>query len=663
MKKQLKWMITSAILATAVAGGVNGSSYAADETAVYTLNPIVVTATRTEKQDVDVPATTTIISEKDIQDKGYTSVFDALEHTVGVDSYSYSNSGDDLGGSLSRFYIRGMDKGTLVLVNGAPVNVMNYSSTEGVPIDAVEKIEVIKGSNSVLYGAEAMGGVVNIITKRGGKPSASISAKYGNYDSGYQVGVTGDGYTAFFTRDFTDTQDQAAQIFPKSKYNWTNGKGRKSSLYISAQLTDKLSLDWSHVDRNKKRYAFAVVDGKKTNNYYTTSMSGIYDYDTQRNNINLIYNDKDNEFKSILAYNNRRLESRQAKTDVSPYTRGSTVYNIYGITFDNQKTWHFNNESDSLTSGVTFKREHYKKLNKSSDRIYRDAYSIYSSYDHKFNDKLSTIIGMRGEFIKGNGWDKEQNVFLPQWQMLYKMNDNWSLYSNVGKSFDMPAINSKYYSTKLINFDIQPQKGWTYEIGSKYIKDKDSLKIAVFHMDVDNYFKWVKEQDIMEGGDKNINVQVNGGKFKNTGIEAEWIHTINDNWQYNVGLSLSDPKLKSKYVVGHKNEWMQEAAKVQGNVGVQYTDKKWNANLNLFVTGDREYSYYTKNGDIAKTKGNYDHAIPTRINLTSAISYAPNSNQRITLNMYNLLDRHNCINENENWDLPFNWTLTYKYSF
>lgn len=657
MKKEMKWLVLGALL-TGITGGVNGNANAAE--AVYELNPVVVTANRTEKADIDVPATTTIITAEDIQKKGYISVFDALEHTIGVDSYNYSaGGGDDLGGSQSRFYIRGMDKGTLVLVNGAPINVMNYSSTEGVPIDAVEKIEVIKGSNSVMYGAEAMGGVVNIITKRGGKPSASISAKYGNYESGYQVGVTGEGYTAFFTRDFSDTLDNAAQIFPKSSYNWTNGKGRKSSLYVSTQLTDKLSLDWSHVDKNKKRAAYKVSNGKKTDQYYSY---GLYDYDSQRNNINLIYDDKDSEFKSVLAYNNRRIDTRQFKSGKAPAVRG-TNYNVYGITFDNQKTWHFNDGKDSLTSGLTFRREHYKSLATPTDRIHRDAYSLFSSYDHRFNDKLSTIIGVRGEFVKANGWDKEQNVFLPQWQMLYKVNKNWSVYSNIGKSFDMPAINSKYYSTKVHNFNIQPQEGWSYELGTKFINDKDSVKIAIFHMDVDNYFKWVKENEILSGGNASMNVQINGGKFKNTGIEAEWVHTINENWQYNVGLTFSDPKLKSPYVEGHRNEWLQEAAKVQGNMGVQYSNQKWSANLNLFVTGDREYSYYTKEGTIAKTKGTYDHSIPTRINLTSAISYAPNANQKISLNMYNLLDRHNCINENENWDLPFNWTLTYKYSF
>lgn len=132
------------LLAGAVLLSLAGWSGAAAADQVYTLNPVVVTAQRMETVDLKVPATTTVISAKDIKDKGYTSVFDALEQTVGVDSYSYSNSGEDLGGAQSRFYIRGMDKGTLVLVNGAPINIMNYSSTEGIPKDAIEKLKSLK---------------------------------------------------------------------------------------------------------------------------------------------------------------------------------------------------------------------------------------------------------------------------------------------------------------------------------------------------------------------------------------------------------------------------------------------------------------------------------------------------------------------------------------
>ena len=135
-------LMTALITGSVLWGGTN--AFAAESVGEFELDPMVVTAQRMETRDLDTPATTTIITAKDIKDKGYTSVFDALEQSIGVTSYSYSPSGDDLGGSQSRFYIRGFDKGTLVLVNGAPINIMNYSSTEGIPLEAVEKIEIIK---------------------------------------------------------------------------------------------------------------------------------------------------------------------------------------------------------------------------------------------------------------------------------------------------------------------------------------------------------------------------------------------------------------------------------------------------------------------------------------------------------------------------------------
>lgn len=654
-----KYTIRALILAALTASLCGGVANAAP--AVYSLNPVVVTATRTETNDIDVPATTTVITAEDIKNKGYTSVFDALEQSVGVTSYSYSNGGDDLGGSVSRFYIRGMDKGTLVLVNGAPVNIMNYSSTEGVPIDAVEKIEIIKGSNSVLYGAEAMGGVVNIITKKGGESSASVSAKYGNYNSGYQASVSGEKFTAFFDQTYSDEVDATNKVFEKSSRLWKLGKGNKTSFYLSGQLSDKLSLDWSHVDTNKNRYSMEVKNGIPTGNISSGDKdTGKYEYDSQRNNINLIYDDKDAEFRSILAYNNRRLDTVNVAYNkdesVKRISRG-TNYNVYGLTFDTQKSWHFNDGADDLTSGVTFKREHWKRLSDRSDKIGRNAFSVYSSWQHEFTPRLTGIFGARGEFSQDNGWDKEQNVFLPQVQLLYKLNQDWSLYTNVGKSFDMPAINSKYYSAKIRNWNVQPQQGWTYEIGSKYIHGKDNLKIAAFHMNIDDYFQWVKENTVIEGGDPGINVQVNGGTFRNTGVEAEWIHVVNDNWKYNLGLSISNPEINTN------GKWVQESARLQGNAGFQYTSQKFLANVNFFITGDREDSYYNKLGQIATKYGGYDHQVPDRIQLNSTLQYMPDDHQTIVLNLYNILDRDNPINENENWDLPFNWMLTYKYAF
>ena len=83
----------------------------------------------------------------------------------------------------SRIAIRGVSNGTLIMLNGAPINLRGKYFLDAIPVDNVEKVEIIKGSGSVLYGSEAMGGVINIITKN--KFNNSVKVGVGNY--GQQV--------------------------------------------------------------------------------------------------------------------------------------------------------------------------------------------------------------------------------------------------------------------------------------------------------------------------------------------------------------------------------------------------------------------------------------------------------------------------------------------
>lgn len=404
---------------------------------------------------------------------------------------------------------------------------------------------------------------------------------------------------------------------------------------MSGKLTDKLSLDWSYLNTNKTRYAMEVVKGTcaYTGNIRPGSLgssnAGVYRYDDVRNNVNLIYNDQDSKYRSVLAYNNRKLDSHNIYYDKKQNVLGTmrgTNYNVQGITFDNQKTWDFNDGKDKLIGGITFKRELYKGKASLPGKVFgsigRNAYSVYSSYSHQFNDRFSSIVGVRGEFTQDNGWDDKHNVFLPQLQLLYKIND-----------------------------------GWSYEFGSKYINGKDSLKLAIFHLDIDNKFDWVSEKYLGIGTDDKNTIQINVGKYKNTGFESEYQHVINSNWSYNIGLTIANPKNQDKGATKDAlGKWKQADARVQGSAGIQYTDRKWTAGLNLFVTADREDAYY-------KYDSKTIHKTPERIQMNSTVSYAPNDNQAITLNLYNLLDRRDSLNKYENWDLPFNWTLTYKHSF
>ena len=165
----------SALMVALVTGNVSWGGtvvHAEEPSQAFTLDPMVVTAQRMETRDLDTPAAVTVISSEEIKKSGAVNVDTLLAQQIGFNGMSYGPNGQEYGGSASRTKIRGLDKGTLVLVNGAPMNLLNYNAISNIPLDSIEKIEIVRGSNATLYGAEAMGGVINIITKK-----ASGSAK------------------------------------------------------------------------------------------------------------------------------------------------------------------------------------------------------------------------------------------------------------------------------------------------------------------------------------------------------------------------------------------------------------------------------------------------------------------------------------------------------
>jgi vitamin B12 transporter len=148
--------------------------HAADDS--VDLKPLSVTRTRTS----DTPSPVTVITEKEIREKQYTQVLNLLREEVGMEVVQ---SGP-LGTATSVFMRGAESSSTLVLVDGIQVN----SNTTGafnfpdISIDNIERIEILRGPQSTLWGSDAVGGVINIITKRGkGKPTHSISFEGGSF--------------------------------------------------------------------------------------------------------------------------------------------------------------------------------------------------------------------------------------------------------------------------------------------------------------------------------------------------------------------------------------------------------------------------------------------------------------------------------------------------
>lgn len=175
-------VILSMILGTSVVWG--GTALAAD-VEEFALDELVVTASRTEQKAFDTQADITVITREDLEKKHYTDLGDALKDVPGVTLQNYGLTGENY--TANRLYINGSSN-LVVLVDGMRANVNGSTSavlspSEYANLDTVERIEVLRGSASTLYGSDAVGGVINIITRKqkANGVHTSISASGGSF--------------------------------------------------------------------------------------------------------------------------------------------------------------------------------------------------------------------------------------------------------------------------------------------------------------------------------------------------------------------------------------------------------------------------------------------------------------------------------------------------
>jgi iron complex outermembrane receptor protein len=175
-------MVVSVILVLLAVPGLSQAEEEQKE--VVTLEEIVVTATKTEEQRKDIPNAVIIMDEIEIQESPARSLGELLANKLGIDWRTYGN----YGGSTQEIHIRGMGgDATQVFVNGVNVNSssLGVADVAKIPLNSIERVEVVKGSGSLIYGTGAMGGTVNISTKRPKRDKTDLkaSAGYGSQDT------------------------------------------------------------------------------------------------------------------------------------------------------------------------------------------------------------------------------------------------------------------------------------------------------------------------------------------------------------------------------------------------------------------------------------------------------------------------------------------------
>ena len=658
----LKKRRTSVLIGLALMG-LSVHAYAADVTATTDTPTTVasteangaseshvinVTANRMALLNLDTPAAMDVITDKDIMNSGAKNAFDAVNMVPGITSFSYGASGLEYGAMDSRVNIRGLERGSLILVNGVPMNLNGKGGLSSIPTGSIARIEVLKGAASALYGSDAMSGVVNVITKTPTKEGGSATIGVGNMGSQtYKINYGTPRFLIGIERGFFGKQDPSTPVRTDSvdhprgyEYYTARDKGNSLGIFMSGKLSDKVTLNFSRFE-GKSAYAQLSTESNATNrNRHSTT----YAYDDSKNNASLIY--KDGNTTGTLFYNDRDLKGKNRKHSLPSYTSNDSNYIARQYGFDVQHEWDFRGGKDYLIAGVLGKRETYRTT---SGPVYanphRHSLALYGSYSYQINPKWTTVLGLRYTDIKDPV--KNQHVLTPQFQLNHRINKESSVYMNVGKAFTMPnlsdtfkTVNRQYQSVSGRN--LKPEEGWNYELGYKHITNKDSWKVAAFYMDFKNFFSWKPDSN------GKMTIRVNGGRFRNVGVEAQYGRKLTDRLKVTVGASYSNPKQMEI----DKNYWKQANPKLQFTGGIHYNSSTWTAGSSInFVT---------------KRMKNRDGGInPNLVAWNAYVGYQFNENSSIRLDARNLLNRHNVISNGdwEYWDEPFNYQLSYTQKF
>lgn len=633
-------LMTALITGTVLWGG--NSVLAQENEQEFTLDPMVITATRTEKRDVDVPASTTILSNQDLKNTGAQNLQVALGRVPGLIYKTFSPGGGAMGTMANEIAIRGVSNGTLVMLNGTPMNLRGKYFLDAIPVENVERVEIVKGGAGVLYGSEAMGGVINIITKK--EFTNSVSVGYGNYgQQKYSASVGTDKVNVGYNLEKWGNVDTISRSDDKGLKHTDMTGSEKRNLYVDYKINDNWNFLYNYFETNV-RYDTWFDDA-----YKEVPKGGALqqnrEYVTKQNLVQLLY--QDDTLKANLYYNQNKL---MANGFTNYNTSGKFQGKIYDTDEKNrtygadvQKEWQLNSKG-SLVLGGSYQNEFYD--NYSSKVTDRHIYAVYGQYDHKFDDKNELIVGARETWTTGGYRDQNYDNFSMSGQYVHKLDDDDSLYANVTQSFIMPTFSQMYGAsdTAIANPDLKPQKGVSYEAGWKRVTDSHSWKAAVYHIDITDNISATWDTDKTE-------YQYTNEDFKNTGIELSCDIEGKNGWSYNWGVNYMDPKVKGT----KKPYWDRKYGRVQLNGGITYSKDKWVSSLQGTYLAERVGT---------PSSSHSSHEKPYFLTSLTT-TYNADKQNSFTLTMDNLLDREDNLSHSgsEYYSTPFNFMLTYNYKF
>lgn len=543
--------VAAAACFTSIAG------FAADND---TVGEVVVTAARLAQPLSDVIGSATVITRAEIQRRQAQSIQDLLRGEAGI---SIANNGGL--GKLSSMFVRGTEADqVLVLVDGVRVGSASAGTTrlEFLPVDQIERIEIVRGPRSSLYGADAIGGVIQIFTTKGQGPSISVgggshdtynaTAGFGLDNDNAWFSVTGnytesDGFNscrnsrvgAFFTGGcFTDEPDadgyRNASGSLRAGYRW----GEKADIEASTLYASGNSeYDGSFANETDFVESVFSVKGRfaPTANWNLTAQVGVSHDDAD--------DSKDGVFVSTID-TERRNASLQSDWTLS---RNQVV--TLGVDY----------LEDRLDSTTDY------------DQTSRDNTGIFGQYKGRFGAH-EFLASVRSDDNEQFGSHTTGNL---GWKWFFT--DGLALSAAWGSAFLAPNFNDLYYP----NFsdpNLRPEESDSYEIGLSGSSTPITWSLSAFQTQVDDLIVFAAVPGTFRFLPQNVS------EARIRGVEAE-ARTHWHGWSFAANYTYLDPRNRGAGI--NYDNYLPRRARQSGRLDVSYSAGAFSVGTIVNVQGSR----------------------------------------------------------------------------
>lgn len=583
MKQRNKKLLCSMLGSTIILGFAS-VAMAEESEQIYELGEVVVTASRMPTRLTETAAHVTVVNRDDIEQKSLKTVAEALIQ-AGIQVEAEGGSGVD----NTKVMLNGTEK-VVILVDGKRVNWeqqivsggrAGYSLNMLPNLDSVEKIEVIRGAASALYGSSAVGGVVNIITRKGEERSTTALSEFGTWGSqryrvqtGNKIGNTGYMVTAerWKQKDYEYKDPQTGRVVTMPNSDFTR---ESASVRLDQDLGEgrTLTFNFNHMNENggysvtRPGYDKHSPDGSR----HIVS-----------NNVSLAYQWQQGE----KVTNNLQIYRNHYKALYDRY-----MYNTYSS--------HFENEADGIEWNQT--------------RILSDRHTIVGGFDWR-NATVGVVeFGTAGSKMRNLGVFLEDRWTMdPQWMLstsvrrddhnVYgnhatahmslnrKVTDNTNMYLSWGQVYRGPDADDLFMPSSgdiIGNPDLKPEKGHTTTLGiNTILAGGTTVQASIFRTYLEDAIEW----DYTNLPWKPVNI----AEQKQRGLDLAITHPLASNWDLTAGYSYLQIKQDKKDGNGYQSDIANSSPNAY-RLGVRYHQDAWSVNvMGRGATGRSQEAFTSK---------------------------------------------------------------------